>query len=97
MVAGKSRSISPRHGRDLGIGMVYQHLSLIPTLTVLENLMMGSNSGLSLDREGALTRLADLSSQLGVTADPDARAGSLSSAVSSRSRSSRPCGRTRAS
>ena len=25
---------SPRDGRDLGIGMVYQHLSLIPTLTV---------------------------------------------------------------
>ena len=68
---------SPRHGRDLGIGMVYQHLSLIPTLTVLENLMMGSNPGLSLDREGARARLRELSEQLGVTVDPEARAGSL--------------------
>lgn len=68
---------SPRHGRHLGIGMVYQHLSLIPTLTVLENLMMGSNPGLSLDREGARNRLRELSEQLGVTVDPEARAGSL--------------------
>lgn len=68
---------SPRHGRDLGIGMVYQHLSLIPTLTVLENLMMGSNPGLSLDREGARARLRELSEQLGVTVEPEARAGSL--------------------
>jgi simple sugar transport system ATP-binding protein len=68
---------SPRHGRDLGIGMVYQHLSLIPTLSVLENLMMGSNPGLSLDREGARARLRELSEQLGVTVEPEARAGSL--------------------
>jgi simple sugar transport system ATP-binding protein len=57
--------------------MVYQHLSLIPTLTVLENLMMGSNPGLTLDRQGARDRLRELSAQLGVTVDPDARAGSL--------------------
>ena len=78
LVDGRPVNIdSPRHGRDLGIGMVYQHLSLIPTLTVLENLMMGSNPGLSLDREGARTRLGELSEQLGVTVDADARAGSL--------------------
>ncbi len=68
---------SPRHGRDLGIGMVYQHLSLIPTLTVLENLMIGSNPGLALDRERARARLEELASSLGVVVDPDARAGSL--------------------
>jgi simple sugar transport system ATP-binding protein len=68
---------SPRHGRDLGIGMVYQHLSLIPTLTVLENLMMGSNPGLALDWDGARARLRELSSTLGVMVDPDARAGAL--------------------
>ena len=78
LVDGRAVNIdSPRHGRDLGIGMVYQHLSLIPTLTVLENLMMGSNPGLSLDREGARTRLGELSRQLGVSVDADARAGSL--------------------
>jgi simple sugar transport system ATP-binding protein len=68
---------SPRQARDLGIGMVYQHLSLIPTLTVLENLMMGSNPGLVLDWEGAHARLRGLSTTLGVRVNPDARAGAL--------------------
>ncbi len=68
---------SPRHGRELGVGMVYQHLSLIPTLTVLENLMMGANPGLVLDRGAARTRLAELAAALGVQVDPGVRAGSL--------------------
>jgi simple sugar transport system ATP-binding protein len=68
---------SPRSGRELGIGMVYQHLSLIPTLRVLENLMLGSNPGLRLDADAARARLDDLSGTLGVTLDPDAVTGSL--------------------
>ena len=77
-VAGQEVRIdSPRHGRELGVGMVYQHLSLIPTLTVLENLMMGANPGLVLDRQAARMRLGELASALGVRVDPDARAGSL--------------------
>ncbi|MFV2062196.1 MAG: ABC transporter ATP-binding protein [Chloroflexota bacterium] len=68
---------SPRNGRDLGIGMVYQHLSLIPTLTVLENLMLGSNPGLILDADGAATRLEELATTLGVEVDPNARTGAL--------------------
>ena len=56
--------------------MVYQHLSLIPTLTVLENLMVGGR-GLALDRVGARARLSELASTLGVDVDPDARAGTL--------------------
>ncbi len=79
LVGGQPVTIeSPRHGRDLGIGMVYQHLSLIPTLTVLENLMMGSNAGLALDWHAARARLRELSAALGVAVDPDARAGALS-------------------
>ncbi|MFW6138697.1 MAG: sugar ABC transporter ATP-binding protein [Spirochaetota bacterium] len=31
----------PHHARDLGIGMVYQNLSLIPTLNVAENIFLG--------------------------------------------------------
>ena len=36
---------SPRGAIELGIGTVYQHLTLVPTLTVLENLMLGSHGG----------------------------------------------------
>jgi general nucleoside transport system ATP-binding protein len=78
-IGGREVSIdSPRHGRDLGIGMVYQHLSLIPTLTVLENLMLGSNPGLILDADFARRRLAELSATLGVAIPADVRTGTLS-------------------
>ena len=69
---------SPRDGRALGIGMVYQHLSLIPTLSILENMMLGSNAGIVLDAAAARTRLQQIASTLGVTVDPDVRTGSLS-------------------
>ena len=72
------RISSPRDGRDLGIGMVYQHLSLIPTLTVLENLMLGSNPGMVLDEQHARRRCAELATTLGVAVDPDVRVGALS-------------------
>lgn len=32
---------NPQHARDLGIGMVYQELSLIPTLSAAENVFLG--------------------------------------------------------
>lgn len=32
---------NPHHARDLGIGMVYQELSLIPSLSVAENIFLG--------------------------------------------------------
>jgi ABC-type uncharacterized transport system ATPase subunit len=67
---------SPKRSLALGIGMVYQHSTLIPTLTVLENLMLGS-SDLLLDAKGSRARLAELAEMLGVEVDPDAQAGSL--------------------
>lgn len=77
-VAGKEVSIdSPKKGLELGIGMVYQHPTLIPTLTVLENLMLGANRRLRLDVKGARARLRELARMLGVEVDPDARMGSL--------------------
>jgi len=69
---------SPKRAIELGIGMVYQHTTLVPTLTVLENLMLGGGGGLRLDTDGARARLAELAGMLGVEADPDAETGSLS-------------------
>ena len=37
---------SPQDSLRLGIGMVYQHFTLVPELTVLENLILGFESGI---------------------------------------------------
>jgi general nucleoside transport system ATP-binding protein len=68
---------SPRRALELGIGTVHQHSTLIPALTVLENLMLGDGHGLRLDQRSARSRLAELSAQLGVEIDPDSRAADL--------------------
>jgi len=69
---------SPRRARDLGIGVVYQQLLLVPSLTVLENLMMGGPWWRPLKRRVALERFEALSGMLGTRIDPDARLAALS-------------------
>ena len=68
---------SPRRALALGIGTVHQHSTLIPALTVLENLMLGDSRRLRLDESGARRRLEELAAQLGVEIDPSARAADL--------------------
>jgi ABC-type uncharacterized transport system ATPase subunit len=68
---------SPRDALRLGIGTVYQHSTLIPAITVLENLMLGARARLRLDREGARERLAEMAAMLGIEVDPQARTGDL--------------------
>ncbi len=42
LIAGSPvRFISPRHARDHGIAMIFQELSLVPGLTVAENIFLG--------------------------------------------------------
>ena len=42
LVDGRPMPItSPRHALSLGIGTVFQHKMLVPTLTVAENLLLG--------------------------------------------------------
>jgi simple sugar transport system ATP-binding protein len=65
---------SPRRSLDCGIGTVHQHSTLIPALTVLENLMLGDTRRVRLDEAGARTRLRELAVQLGIEIDPDAKA-----------------------
>jgi simple sugar transport system ATP-binding protein len=41
-VDGRERRIAtPRHAHHLGLGMVYQHFTLVPSMTVAENLVLG--------------------------------------------------------
>ena len=69
---------SPKRAIELGVGMVYQHTTLVPTLTALDNLMMGDSRAIRLDERGSRARLAEVAGMLGVEVDPDAEAGSLS-------------------
>ena len=68
---------SPRTALAHGIGTVYQHSTLIPELTVLENLMLGDTRRLRLDVNGAAARLAELAAQLAVEIHPDEKAVDL--------------------
>jgi simple sugar transport system ATP-binding protein len=44
MVGGRQREIrSPHDSHALGLGMVYQHFTLVPSMTVAENLVMSRN------------------------------------------------------
>jgi simple sugar transport system ATP-binding protein len=77
-VAGREVHMdSPREALALGVGMVYQHPTLIPVFTVLENLLLGSRSGLTLDYQGALQRFNEYANKLGVDIDPGSLAGGL--------------------
>jgi ABC-type uncharacterized transport system ATPase subunit len=66
-----------RHPADAiarGIGMVHQHFMLVGRLTVIENLLLGAESG-ALLRQGAVrarATLARLAAEYGLPLDPDA-------------------------
>ena len=69
----------PQAALAAGIGMVHQHFALADNLTVLENLMLGTER-LWLpwsDRRDARERLRQLSARAGLVIDPQARVGRL--------------------
>ncbi|MDH5411476.1 MAG: ATP-binding cassette domain-containing protein, partial [Alphaproteobacteria bacterium] len=74
-VGGKPVAIaSPNDAIAAGIGMVHQHFMLVDNFTVLENVMMGAESGPLLREsiEKARGVLTDLASEYGLHVDPDA-------------------------
>ena len=67
---------SPKDAIAARIGMVHQHFMLIPAFTVTENVMLGMEETLlgdRLDFAKGRQRVTDLSSQFGLTIDPDAK------------------------
>lgn len=70
----------PRAAIRSGIGMVHQHFSLAPNLTVLENVMTGTESlwRLASATASARAKLMAISDRFGLSIVPEARLGDLS-------------------
>jgi general nucleoside transport system ATP-binding protein len=76
----------PKDAVERGIGMVHQHFTLIPPLTVAENIVLGAEprKGLSLNTEEAVRATEELSERYGLKVDPRARVADLSVGVRQR-------------
>jgi simple sugar transport system ATP-binding protein len=78
-VLGSAATIaSPARALALGIGTVFQHGMLVPTLTVTENLALGGRWWRRPGRAAVCARLIETCTTLGLEIDPDALAGKLS-------------------
>jgi ABC-type uncharacterized transport system ATPase subunit len=74
-INGKLATISgPNDAIGQGLGMVHQHFMLVPTLTVAENVMLGTEitKGILLDERTANARIRQLSTQYGLEVPPEA-------------------------
>jgi ribose transport system ATP-binding protein len=67
---------SPHDARTLGIGMIFQEFSLIPTLTVAQNIFLGNEprgSGGLIDDRASARRARELFAEMQEEIDPNAR------------------------
>ena len=71
---------NPKAALAAGIGMVHQHFTLADNLSVLDNVMLGSEPLWQLfsRRKFARAKLMDVAQRFGLAASPDAQVGSLS-------------------
>ncbi len=75
-VAGAVRRLgSPADAIAAGIGMVHQHFTIVPAMTVAENVALGGRG--RYDALAAAARVRQVSEQAGLALDPVARAGEL--------------------
>jgi general nucleoside transport system ATP-binding protein len=82
-LSGASRRVTtPRSARSLGIGMVHQHFTSVPALTVAENVAL--TAGWRVVPGEMRERTRNLSERMGLPLDPDQRAGRLSVSLKQR-------------
>lgn len=76
----KIESNSPARSKALGIGVIYQELNMMPSLTVAENIFFGKEirKGLVLDRKAMLEKSREIIQELGSNIDPSRKVGELS-------------------
>jgi simple sugar transport system ATP-binding protein len=70
------RLASPADAIAAGIGMVHQHFTIVPAMTVAENVALGGRG--RYDAGAAAERVRRIGAQAGLALDPAARAGDLS-------------------
>jgi simple sugar transport system ATP-binding protein len=63
---------SPKDAIKLGVGMVTQHFTLVPTLTVAENLVLGEASGITVNLADVEKKVARASERFGIPVKPQA-------------------------
>ncbi len=70
----------PQDAIDLGIGMVHQHFKLVDTLTVTENIILGSEprKGLAIDEQKAKKQVEEISQRYGLKVDSEAKIEDIS-------------------
>lgn len=66
---------NPNDATALGIGMVHQHFKLVEVFTVLDNIILGSETVKKgfVDRKSAREKIINLSQKYGLAVDPDAK------------------------
>ena len=73
---GKTVQINnPNDANELGIGMVHQHFKLVQCFTVLDNIILGSETVKNgfLQKDEARKKVLELSEKYGLQIDPDAK------------------------
>jgi simple sugar transport system ATP-binding protein len=71
---------APKDAIKRGVGMIHQHFALVPSQTVLENIVIGTDTGggIFLDLKTARKELLDLQERFGLQIDPEVRVWTLS-------------------
>ena len=79
VVDGQPRAIaSPRDAHGLGLGMVYQHFTLVPSMTVAENLVLGApDRPAVIDWDAVRARIDEFQREMPFRLDPERVAGTL--------------------
>jgi simple sugar transport system ATP-binding protein len=62
---------SPADALRRGIGTVYQHFTLVPNLSILENVVLGAEQGFVLDLADARVKVAAMLADFGLDVSPD--------------------------
>ena len=79
-VYGQKVSItSPKQAIKMGIGMVHQHFMLVPSLTVVENIILGMEpkKGISIDETYAIKEVEQLGKKYNLYVNPNEKVENL--------------------